>query len=434
MFPRALLLVLLFSTQAFAHSAKAVSAGKKSSVSSVNQLAAASSCAPPSVTVTVTATAGAAAATGSAAAPITAAKGKGANNAGAAAGSNAGKNNGAATGKNAGTASSAAGGNKGGSAVRTTSVASAASTTSAASAASTSAAAGAASGSAPAASGPQAALTLDPKVLATGFEKTGQETPTAGQVASLTSANNFINFCLTAPNLPISNGQQFKTGACNPAPMGIMPASTLMPSSKFTSPTNLATIQANTPFLIQMAVKNIEMGNFVNPQTNYYAAPQHLNDQGIIIGHSHVVVEALDSLTQTTPTDPTKFAFFKGVNTPAVNGVVTVNVTEGVPAGVYKLSSLNAAMNHQPVLVPIAQHGSLDDVVYFTVTADGKAAASGNTAASGSTAASGKAATTAAASTATAAAGKGAKAAKGKGKREDSPLASRAPRRFGRDY
>jgi hypothetical protein len=38
------------------------------------------------------------------------------------------------------------------------------------------------------------------------------------------------------------------------------------------------------------------------------------------------------------------------------------------------MSSINTASNHQPVLVAVAQHGSLDDVVYFTVTADGKAA------------------------------------------------------------
>lgn len=38
------------------------------------------------------------------------------------------------------------------------------------------------------------------------------------------------------------------------------------------------------------------------------------------------------------------------------------------------MSSINTASNHQPVLVAVAQHGSLDDVVYFTVTADGEAA------------------------------------------------------------
>lgn len=60
-----------------------------------------------------------------------------------------------------------------------------------------------------------------------------------------------------------------------------------------------------------MAINNLETGNFVNAEANYFAAPQQLNAQGLIIGHSHVVVETLQALDQTTPNDPTKFAFFK---------------------------------------------------------------------------------------------------------------------------
>ena len=44
--------------------------------------------------------------------------------------------------------------------------------------------------------------------------------------------------------------------------------------------------------------------------------------------------------------------------------MLTADVTDGLPAGVYRLSSINTASNHQPVLSPIAQHGSLDDAVY----------------------------------------------------------------------
>lgn len=113
-----------------------------------------------------------------------------------------------------------------------------------------------------------------------------------------------------------------------------------------------------------MNVKNLELGNFVNAASNYYSAPQQVNSEGNIVGHTHVVVEQLSSLTQTTPTDPTKFAFFKGVDGAAVNGAVSVTVTGGLPAGVYKLSSINSAANHQPVLVAIAQHGSCDDQIY----------------------------------------------------------------------
>lgn len=149
--------------------------------------------------------------------------------------------------------------------------------------------------------------------------------------------------------------------------MGVIPSVRNMPSSKFVFPPNGATVPANQKFTIKMAIKNLETGNFVNANQNYFSAPQQLNSQGVIQGHSHVVIEALESLGQTTPTDPSVFAFFKGLNGKADGqGILTADVDKGLPAGFYKLSSINAASNHQPVLVPIAQHGSLDDAVYVS--------------------------------------------------------------------
>jgi hypothetical protein len=215
-------------------------------------------------------------------------------------------------------------------------------------------------------SNPQTSLTLDPKVIASGFENNGQDVPAAGQVASLTSSNNFINFCLTS-NKPIGNGKQVQTGSCNPAPMGIIAATTNMPSSKFVFPKNNVVIAANKTFTIQMAISHLSTGHFVNADSNYFAAPQQVDAAGDIVGHSHVVVEKITSLTQTEPTDPTKFAFFKGLNAAATNGILTADVTKGLAPGVYRLASINTAANHQPALVAVAQHGSLDDQVYFTV-------------------------------------------------------------------
>ena len=209
-------------------------------------------------------------------------------------------------------------------------------------------------------------LALDPKVIATGFEQDGQETPTAGQVASLTSSNNFINFCLTVGNKPITNGQQIKTGSCNPAPMGVIAATTNMPSSKFVSPVNGQDFGVNTAFDIKMAVNHLETGNFVNAAANYYSAPQQVNGAGDIIGHTHFTVQDVGSFTSTTPLDPNVFAFFKGVNGAAVGGVVTESVTAGLPAGAYRVCSINTDANHTPCLVAVAQHGSLDDCVYVS--------------------------------------------------------------------
>ena len=92
-----------------------------------------------------------------------------------------------------------------------------------------------------------------------------------------------------------------------------------------------------------------------------------MNSAGDIVGHTHVVIEQLSALDQTTPTDPNTFAFFKGIDGGAVNGIVTADVTAGLPAGFYRLASINTAANHQPAVVAVAQHGSLDDMVYFTV-------------------------------------------------------------------
>jgi hypothetical protein len=211
----------------------------------------------------------------------------------------------------------------------------------------------------------QTSQTLDPSVIASGFAKANGNA-TDNQANSLTSTNNFINFCVGQTT--ITNGLQVSEGSCNPAPMGDIPASSQMPSAKFQFPKNFGTVPANQAFTISMAIKNLASGNFTDASNSYFAAPQQLNGQGLAVGHSHVVVESIDSLTQTTPTDPNKFAFFKGLNDVAVNGVLTANVTEGLPAGTYRLASINTAANHQPVLVPIAQHGSLDDFVYFTVT------------------------------------------------------------------
>ena len=149
--------------------------------------------------------------------------------------------------------------------------------------------------------------------------------------------------------------------------MGVIASTSNMPSSKFSNPRNGATIAANQTFTVTMAINHLETGNFVNADSNYYSAPQQVNGAGDIIGHSHFVIQQLQSLDQDTPLDPSTFAFFKGVNTAAVNGAVSVDVPGGLSPGVYRLASINAAANHQPVLVAVAQHGSLDDIVYFTV-------------------------------------------------------------------
>ncbi|KZV77520.1 hypothetical protein PENSPDRAFT_672845 [Peniophora sp. CONT] len=210
----------------------------------------------------------------------------------------------------------------------------------------------------------QTSLTLDQSLVGSNLAKDGS-TKAGGETPSLTSTNNFINFCSNVSS-PITNGQQVKTGSCNPVPMGQIAANTNMPQCKFEKPVNMGTVPANQNFTIVMAIKNLETGSFTNPETNYYSAPQQLADSGNIRGHSHFVIEALDSINQTTPLDNTKFAFFAGVNSPAKNGKLSVTVGGGLPKGAYRLASINSASNHQPVLVAEAQRGAVDDMIYFT--------------------------------------------------------------------
>ncbi|KZT67619.1 hypothetical protein DAEQUDRAFT_672941 [Daedalea quercina L-15889] len=209
----------------------------------------------------------------------------------------------------------------------------------------------------------QSSLTLLDSLINTGFEDDGTNDSEAGEIASATSNNNFINFCSTI-NLPLTNGTQVKNGSCNAAPMGVIASTSAMPSAKFVNPPNLGSVTANQNFTIALAINNLETGWFVNPDTNYFAAPQQVNaSTGLIMGHSHVVIEQISSMNQTEPTDPTKFAFFTGLNAVAENGQLTATVSGGLPKGTYRMASINAAANHQPVLVAVAQHGSLDDMV-----------------------------------------------------------------------
>ena len=145
--------------------------------------------------------------------------------------------------------------------------------------------------------------------------------------------------------------------------MGIIAAKTNMPSAKFQVPANGDKIAANKEFTIKLAISNLETGHFTNPTTTFHMAPQTLNEQGNIKGHSHVVIQKLTALDQKTPVSPTEFAFFKGLNDKAVDGILTTTVPGGLPKGVYRIATINSAANHQPALVAVAQRGALDDMV-----------------------------------------------------------------------
>ncbi|KAH7146760.1 hypothetical protein B0J13DRAFT_473598 [Dactylonectria estremocensis] len=215
---------------------------------------------------------------------------------------------------------------------------------------------------------------------------TGQEPGTAGikagQSPSATDRNNFINFC---KGQQITNGVQVRTGSCNAIPMGRIPAVTNMISAMITNPKPGVTIKAGTTFNIQVQTSHLHAGVFTNPTTNYYTAPQNLDSNGDIIGHCHVTVQDIGSLKSTTPPDPSRFAFFKGIDDAGNGkGLLQAVVDGGLPAGVYRVCTMIAAANHQPVNMPVAQRGAQDDCTKFVVVANNQKGANTATRSAGS--------------------------------------------------
>ncbi|CAG8487312.1 3488_t:CDS:2 [Dentiscutata heterogama] len=160
-----------------------------------------------------------------------------------------------------------------------------------------------------------------------------------------------------------ANGTQIKTGKdksgfCSSLIQGQIPSNLNMVSTLILKPTNDEQIKANKTFLVKIKVKNLNTGFFSDPNTEYYTSSQELDNNGLIKGHTHVVVQKLDD---ENPPDPTAFAFFKGLNDKADNGVLSTIVTPGLPRGLYRLCTMSSSFTHQPVIMPVAQRGSQDD-------------------------------------------------------------------------
>ncbi|KAH7247365.1 uncharacterized protein BKA55DRAFT_571601 [Fusarium redolens] len=150
--------------------------------------------------------------------------------------------------------------------------------------------------------------------------------------------------------------------------MGNIPATSNMISAMITNPQPGVTLQAGTTFNIEVQTSHLAAGNFVNPTTQYYTAPQDLDSNGDIIGHCHVTVQDIGQLQSTTPPDPSQFVFFKGIDDDGNGqGLLSTTVEGGLPAGVYRVCTMIAAQNHQPVTMPVAQRGAQDDCTKFEV-------------------------------------------------------------------
>ncbi|POW00455.1 hypothetical protein PSHT_10478 [Puccinia striiformis] len=259
---------------------------------------------------------------------------------------------------------------------------------------------------------------LDPSVIQSNAKSNGIKDPANPDknAKSLISSNNFvrhsfwsfklfetfssaanpslffpqIDFCLGAT---ITNGAQLDAGSCNPTPMGSIPSKEHMPSVRIIGPSPDDVIPPNTTFDVDIFAHKIELGYFTSPANTYYLAPQQLNKNGLIKGHSHITIERVDGNRIFDTANP---VFFKGVAGRAVNGQVKTSIKDGLPAGLCestlaylictranirfipsfklespsssdRISTITSAMNHQPVVLPVARRGAVDDAIYVRV-------------------------------------------------------------------
>ena len=90
----------------------------------------------------------------------------------------------------------------------------------------------------------------------------------------------------------LTNGLQVTGGSCNGIVMGQIPSKGQMVSSIILSPQHNQNIaKENSDFTVTVAVNNLNTGHFTNPNTTYYSAPQQLDDNGLILGHTHITIQ-----------------------------------------------------------------------------------------------------------------------------------------------
>jgi hypothetical protein len=163
-------------------------------------------------------------------------------------------------------------------------------------------------------------------------------------------------------NFTISNGTQNFNGECAETFMGEIPNLNNMISTIILFPKDNSEIEENQPFTVSTKTIGLSTGFFSNSDTQYYLFPQTLSDQGLIQGHSHVVIQEIKN--EDEPLDPRIFTFFNGLNDPANSqGELNVLVNNGLPIGKYRICTMISSFAHQPTLMPVVQRGELVEFI-----------------------------------------------------------------------
>ncbi|CAG8591058.1 5666_t:CDS:2 [Ambispora gerdemannii] len=206
------------------------------------------------------------------------------------------------------------------------------------------------------------------------------KTPPGGNFAANPPANSDADFakdslsggangqvCNVSKIKTKTNGIQLKNGgqSCADTQLGEIPDVNQMVSSIISEPGSGQVLKANTPFTVSVTTLNLALGNFDDPNTEYYKFSQQLNNQGLIKGHQHVTIQQLKS--NTSPPDPKVVAFFKGLNDKGDGKTLSTEVTTGLPAGDHRICTMSSSFAHQPLIMPVAQRGAQDDCIRVTV-------------------------------------------------------------------
>ncbi|KAL4808823.1 hypothetical protein BDV18DRAFT_157760 [Aspergillus unguis] len=190
-----------------------------------------------------------------------------------------------------------------------------------------------------------------------------------GYAASATDPANFINYC---SKRVLTNGKGFDQESCNGIVMGEIPSAKNMISTIITHPLPGQPLPARTSFAVKFQTSNLTAGSVTNPSLTVYSAPQSLRD-GKVIGHVHVTIQFLLDYSNVEemlilPPNPAEFVFFETVfGVGDGKGGFGVVVEEGLPAGLYRVCTMVAASNHQPVIMPVVRRGAQDDCQKFSV-------------------------------------------------------------------
>ncbi|KAJ7903199.1 hypothetical protein B0H13DRAFT_2512158 [Mycena leptocephala] len=225
---------------------------------------------------------------------------------------------------------------------------------------------------------------IHPSVIQTTDD--GQNPPVAGQTAADLSKNNFANACALTPKVRLPMVSKSPADPAIPSPLAKFPPSPTC-RLEISEPEEPRHYRLRRHLQHRPQDQKHPARHLHQRPEDVFCQPTEAQRSGQIIGHTHVVMETIDSLTTTKLSDPTKFFFFKGVNDAQdAQGNVNVPVAGGVKPGVYRMCTIVSSATHQPAIVPIAQHGSLDDCIYFTATPGGATAPAAATAATAKTA------------------------------------------------